>query len=325
MQRQLINLLPPTPRTLNITNGSQLVRDVRGLVSDFVQTSTLSVSSLANTFIDLPFRQPVYSDFLIHAFSLHGDEKLGTPLLKFTGTDPNSTIDVVFTPLSVFSLFQSITDDKNSCPHMRRMSLLFYDSENSLADLIPDIHQLIETKSIHKCLMPVGFLVDNMNSTFLNKVTSVVKGPVLAKKGQFLDSIKVKIPSEAFLNLDEWLQGHDGSDMPPTPSHATLYCVLVYLTTGPKIYFVKSVKSYCQVMNALRMYFTDYIIDSYDSMGVDQGVDISKISFGAIARLGLFGTLDEIKLSSFTYKTSNLQVIEIDNFLVESSTWDILI
>lgn len=324
IQRQLLGLVPPVPRTLNITNGKKLASDIKEVVRDYANATKLDVEAFTDVLATVPYRQSIYSDFLIHSSSIHNDERLGTPLFKFTDGDPKSTIDIVFTTQSLFSLFESIRNNE-LYPKLKRMSMLLYDTHSGLNDLVPNLNSLIENKTFHKCIMPVGFLTENMHSTFLNKITSVMKGPILSKKEKILQTHKVVIPSEIYLDLDHWLGPANIHDTFPVPSYAVLYFVLVYLVNGPEFLFVKSMKSKCQVMNALRQYFCSQIINSFDSLGGEQELDISKMAFGAITRLGLLSTLDDIKHGSLNFKTSSLPVVEIEEFVAEVSTWDILI
>ncbi len=123
LQRRIAGLLPPPARRLNISRGSEFARDVRGLVEEHAQASSLSAAAVWRAGLLAPgevavagggsgggsfswsgWRPPVFGDFLIHASSFNNAEATGTPLFQFKQSDPFSGVDAVFTPLSLFIL-----------------------------------------------------------------------------------------------------------------------------------------------------------------------------------------------------------------------------
>ncbi len=65
------------------------------------------------------------------------------------------------------------------------------------------------TRSARVAIPPVGPLVENIKSTYLNKITTVVHGPVVSKAIP-RSTVKVTVPQEAFVDLDAWLSGGAG-------------------------------------------------------------------------------------------------------------------
>ncbi len=87
---------------------------------------------------------------------------------------------------------------------LTRMANLLYDSPATLADLVPDFGRLVADRRFHNFITPVGPLVENIKSTYLNKITTVVHGPVVSKAIP-RSTVKVTVPQEAFVDLDAWL------------------------------------------------------------------------------------------------------------------------
>ncbi len=109
LQRRIAGLLPPPARRLNISRGSEFTRDVRGLVEEHAQASSLSAAAVWRAGLLAPgevavagggsgggsfswsgWRPPVFGDFLIHASSFNNAEATGTPLFQFKQSDPFS-------------------------------------------------------------------------------------------------------------------------------------------------------------------------------------------------------------------------------------------
>ncbi len=124
LQRRIAGLLPPPARRLNISRGSEFTRDVRGLVEEHAQASSLSAAAVWRAGLLAPgevavagggsgggsfswsgWRPPVFGDFLIHASSFNNAEATGTPLFQFKQSDPFSGVnnaEATGTPLFQF-------------------------------------------------------------------------------------------------------------------------------------------------------------------------------------------------------------------------------
>ncbi len=172
--------------------GSEFTRDVRGLVEEHAQASSLSAAAVWRAGLLAPgevavagggsgggsfswsgWRPPVFGDFLIHASSFNNAEATGTPLFQFKQSDPFSGVDAVFTPLSLFILMnhgRGVAARVEAGGGLTRMANLLYDSPATLADLVPDFGRLVADRRFHNFITPVGPLVENIKSTYLNKM-----------------------------------------------------------------------------------------------------------------------------------------------------------
>ncbi len=93
----------------------------------------------------------------------------------------------------------------------------------------------VADRRFHNFITPVGPLVENIKSTYLNKITTVVHGPVVSKAIP-RSTVKVTVPQEAFVDLDAWLSGGAGGGgggcfvgglgLQPCPADARLYVAL---------------------------------------------------------------------------------------------------
>ncbi|AAY41104.1 UNVERIFIED_ASMBLY: capsid triplex subunit 1 [human gammaherpesvirus 4] len=353
LQRRIAGLLPPPARRLNISRGSEFARDVRGLVEEHAQASSLSAAAVWRAGLLAPgevavagggsgggsfswsgWRPPVFGDFLIHASSFNNAEATGTPLFQFKQSDPFSGVDAVFTPLSLFILMnhgRGVAARVEAGGGLTRMANLLYDSPATLADLVPDFGRLVADRRFHNFITPVGPLVENIKSTYLNKITTVVHGPVVSKAIP-RSTVKVTVPQEAFVDLDAWLSGGAGGGgggcfvgglgLQPCPADARLYVALTYEEAGPRFTFFQSSRGHCQIMNILRIYYSPSIMHRY---AVVQPLHIEELTFGAVACLGTFSATDGWRRSAFNYRGSSLPVVEIDSFYSNVSDWEVIL
>lgn len=352
LQRRIAGLLPPPARRLNISQGAEFARDVRGLIAEHAQASSVSAAAVWRAGLLAPeaalgggggsfgwgWRPPVFGDFLIHASSFNNAEPPGTPLFQFKQGDPFSGVDAVFTPLSLFILMNHGRGEAarvEAGGGLTRMAHLLYDSPATLSDLVPNFGGLVADRRFHAFLTPVGPLVENIKSTYLNKITTVVHGPVVSKAIP-RSTVKLTVPQEAFVDLDAWLSGGgapgvggggcgDGAGglaPRPCPADARLYVALTYEEAGPRLTFFQSSRGRCQIMNILRIYYSPSIMHRY---AVVQPLHIEELTFGAVACLGTFSATDGWRRSAFTYRGSSLPVVEIDSFYSDASDWEVIL
>ncbi|AAK38265.1 ORF56 [callitrichine gammaherpesvirus 3] len=331
VHRQFLGLLPATARRLNITDKDKFVRDVRGLIDDHMSSSAIGATSIWKLVTDYLPNRSVYSDFLIQASSFNNAEVIGSPLFLFKQTDPYSAVDIIFTPLSLFLLFDGLCNDGvGHYAGTKRMASLMYDSQSSMMELVPNLETLVNSRSFHTFLTPVGPLVENIKSTFLNKITSVIYGPSVTKNPP-MESVRIKFPAESFIDLDAWLggichtvSGPDSSEFGhcPHPSNARLLAAITYEQSGPKLMFFRSYRGLTQVMNALRLYYSPGIMHRY---AVTANPDINGLIYGAFVSLGTVSASDIGRKDSLNYKGSSLSVVVFDNFIARSSDWTVII
>lgn len=202
MGSDLYRLLPPNTHKMSLTNGVEFVRDMKRIFSKYSQTSLLSdVFSSNSSLFSVESLNSLYSDFLIHAATVHESEPIGTYtfLLKIPERDSGHNVDILLTPISLYRLGGG---DQTLQPELSRFGQTWYASSCGLQDMLPDFGQLVEASTLHHSLVPVGPLVDNIGSTFINRLTTVTRGPCQPKDSRELEGyVPLRIPSDALIEL----------------------------------------------------------------------------------------------------------------------------
>lgn len=226
--KDVLKLIPPQSHKLSTFKSSELGRDFRKIVSSY--TPNLSSNSLQifrDDFMVPPYRQPLYGEFLVHSKTFHNQEPIGTLVFSFKQSDGEcSSVDTVFSPVS---LFRMCGLDGESAPHTHRIGNIWYETEADFQQIIPNFQALIQNCTLHRYLNPVGPLVQNIHSTFLNKLSTVVKGEVLSKKSP-PENIKLLLPADLFFDLDETHPSTKFNE--PVNLRVSYYVCVAYVLSG---------------------------------------------------------------------------------------------
>lgn len=323
LETSLFRLIPPTPHRISLSKKNTLLTGLRDTVCKYITNGANTVSSvLSSPLLDLPFQQPIYSEFLVHSKSVHMVEPSGTVVFMYKNIQEGTTVDVLLTPISLFKLSSL---DGEFAPNVHKMANVLYGEDCGLAQLIPDFENHLQTQEFHNHLKPVGILVQNTDSSFLSKVTTVSHGPLYNKNHQ--EPISLLIPKDQFVDLDD-ITDYDSYSQQPMSGLCKVYCTMMYILNHgqlkPHLTFFKSGKGMFEVMSLMKSYFTDLIINKI--MGRINGpVHINQINFGVFCSLGYTSSQTLCKQDSLCYRGSSFLAVKISDFFVDYCDWKVLL
>lgn len=271
--------------------------------------------------MDLPLRKPVYGEFLIHSQTFHESEPNGTVLFSFKKDDDCSNIDMIFSPMSFYKLSRM---NAEIAPDVYRVANVWYGAHNGFDEYMPDLGRLVLEGRFHTHLTPVGPLVKNINSTYLNKITTVVRGEVLSKSSP-PENIKVIFPSDMFFDLD--ITCPSDAIWEPVHTKSTIYACIIYAIQDNDpvmgMCFFKSGKGMYEVLSIIKLFYTDVIINKINSL--QHQFYINRLTFGAVCRVGYTSPQIHTKQTNLNFRGTSLRVTEISDFIVNSGTWQTLL
>lgn len=197
--RSLWRLLPAAPQRLSLGNKRALEDDLNSIFHKYAPSSKKFLASFFDDYaslINAEGRAPVLSNFLVYANSVHEGERLGSYMFLFKVPSAESEVDVLLTPVSLYLLGGGGPDLQ---PDLHRFAQLWYGTACGLRDMLPDFERLVEESSVHRRLVPVGPLVVNGGSTFINKLTTVCRGPSRVRDPRSGDTyVPLRLPLETF-------------------------------------------------------------------------------------------------------------------------------
>ncbi|ATA58293.1 capsid shell protein VP19C [Eptesicus fuscus gammaherpesvirus] len=321
---EVLRLIPAQPTRVSLTNGKAFSRDVRQLLSKYATSTTPSIHLFRDVLLDLPLRQPLYGDFLIHARTVNEREPVGTFLFAWKQLDGCSSIDTLFTPASLFRI-GGMTEA--AAPDVYRMSNIWYGEDVGLAELIEGLRDLVYRGTFHNFLTPVGVMVQNINSTFINRVTSVVRGEVLSKTTP-PETVRALFPIDLFVDLDGACSSQsDSAVWEPRGAKCFYYaCVTYPIVEGNpalSLMFFKSNRGFQDVVLGLKVFYAQVMRHKLDHFQANMHIDC--FTFGAVCRIGYSSANSAAGLNSLSFKGASLRVIEVSDFTVDIGSWTVLI
>ncbi|ARW78124.1 capsid triplex subunit 1 [Common bottlenose dolphin gammaherpesvirus 1 strain Sarasota] len=323
VRERVFRLMPPVPHKISISNGRAFAKNVKDVISKYTtpESRLQEMAQHVITYVDRPC--PTVVDFLIHAQTVNPMEGAGTFLFAYKDKDDGSTIDTILTPVSLFRMSGL---DGSDAEHAHRIANICYGDDSGLFDAIPNLGERLENGDFHKYLTPVGPLVQNINSTFLNKITSVMRGPCLNRASP-PEMVKVIFPKDMFVDLDEWVAGPLGLSNEPKTSRVYYFAVLAYVVRNDRpalsVCFFKSMKGFSELMIILRWYYRDVIYNRMTQIMRD--LYINKLLCGVVCRLGYSSPHHQLTHASRPYKGSSLPVVEISDFVSDPGSWQVLL
>ncbi|AGY30748.1 ORF62 [Retroperitoneal fibromatosis-associated herpesvirus] len=319
--RQMLNLLPPPTHKVSLTNGPGFARGLRDVLSKYAVSGTLTLDSIQESMWHLPFNQPTYGDFLVYSQTLNAHEPPGTYLFCFKREDNGSTMDTLLTPTSLFKLSGA---DADVAPQTHKVASLWYGNQTGIADLIPDLRELMDTGAFHEHLAPVGPLVQGVHSTFVTKVTSAVKGVGLARDPPH-DRVGLALPGDMFVDLDESSPFTGRRD--PVRARVTIYACVIYVRVNNQpamsLMFFQSGKGFSDVVACLKDYYTDVIRTRYIQMRYE--LYINKMFFGAVCKLGTVPADRVPSHRSIPFKGASFPLLVFSDFFAAAGPWQIFL
>lgn len=318
--KDVLRQIPTEPYKVSIFQGSRFARDIKTILSKYATSSTFP-NIIYNNLMDVPLRKPVYGEFLIHAQTFHELEPLGTFLFLFKNEEDCSNIDTIFTPISFYKLSRM---NAEVAPDVHRVAHVWYGTNNGFDELMPELGRLVIEGKFHKYLTPVGPLIKNINSTFLTKISSVVRGEVLSKSSP-PENIKVLFPSDMFIDLDDTCPAE--AIWEPVHTKAVIYVCIIYAIQENQpilgMCFFKSGKGMYEVLSRIKTFYADVVVNKINSL--QQQFYINRLTFGAICRVGYTSSQIPIKQSTLHLKGNSIRVSEISDFTVNTGTWQVFL
>ncbi|UTM04763.1 capsid triplex subunit 1 [Equid gammaherpesvirus 2] len=323
LARDLLRLVPPQTHKLGTFRASELGRDLRAIVANYApKTISGHIQIFRDDFIAPPYRQPLYGEFLVHAKTFHPQEPRGTFVFAFSvGDGPECTsVDTIFSPVSLFRVCGLGAD---AAPHTHRISHIWYESESDFLNVAANVRELIENCSLHKFLSPVGPLVQNIQSTFLNKITTVVKGEVLSNRSP-PENIKLVLPSDLFFDMDETCPYPPSGD-PVKPRVCYYICILYVMVNNipsASLQFFRTGKGDSDVVFFLRRYYSDAIANKITVLG--DNLDINNLTLGAVCMLGYSSSQSTPGRGNLHFRSYSLPTVEVSDFVAQPGSWTLI-
>lgn len=320
LAKSVLRLIPPFPPKVSITNGPEFARDMRKVLSKYVTSLPVGSQIFQPDFLQAPLHKPLFGDFLVPSQSLSPQEPMGTFLFLFK-LQEQANLDIVLTPVSFYKLAHA---DPESFPEVHRAAYAWYGEDSGFNDTFSNLEQLIVEGSFHRFLRPVGPLVENVHSTFVNRVVSVVKGEVLSKTNP-LKPLKFTVPSNLYIDLDSFRPPFD--DYEPNHLKTTIYACIIYVrvNTSPamNLFFVRSGKSCFEVKDLLIQLFEDMV--RHKLAVTQQDLYINRLTFGAFCTLGYCSSQTSTAQVNHCAQRLSLPTIEIPDFISAPGSWQIFL
>nr|UTK45409.1 capsid triplex subunit 1 [Equid gammaherpesvirus 5] len=326
LTKNLLRLVPPLTHKLGTFKGSELGRDFRKIVNSYAPTTlsgnlSRNLQIFTEDFIAPPYRQPLYGEFLVHSKTFHTQEPLGTFLFAFNqGDGPECTnVDTVFSPVS---LFRVLGLDAAGAQHTHRISHIWYESESDFLNVTANVKELMESGGLHKYLNPVGPLVQNIQSTFLNKLTTVVRGEVLSNRTP-PENIKLTLPANLYFDMDDTCpySAAPGPVKPRVLYYASLLYVMVNNNPSAYLQFFRTGKGPGDVVLFLRKYYSDAIANKITVLGDE--LDINNLTLGAVCQLGYSSSQSNPNRGNLHFRTYSLPTVEVSDFVADPGSWNL--
>ncbi|AAC95586.1 orf 62 [Ateline gammaherpesvirus 3] len=315
IERDLLKLLPPRPHKINLSEGPKFAQSIKQALSKYVTSVKNPLNFLSNQMLDVPFRQSFYADFLIQAKTIHQKEPIGSFLFNFKQEDNGSSIDTIFSPISLYKISGL---DAEFAPSVHRISFVWYGTDNCIEDTVPNLAELLEEGRFHKFLTPVGPLVENINSTFITRIKSVAKGEVLNNKSP-PENIKLVLPSDLFLDLDESITDTSAPRHLLSFYYACVTYPVLHNVPVMTLTFIKSNKSIRDIFCHLKVIYTDVIRTKYIDMQKD--FYINKMTFGALCKVGSSSSETVPRRGNYHFRGSSLPIVEVPDFVADPGPW----
>lgn len=317
LRRQVLRLIPPLPHKLNLNNGPRFAQDLKNVLKQHVKTTTLSSGFFQDILRSGPvYRQAHYGKFLVQAQSVNNSEPCGIYLFMFKPSTKTSKMDTILTPISFFKIAEL---DGEVSEGVHRLASVWYGKEAGLNDLMTEFGQFVEECSLHKHLVPVGPLVSHINSSFVTRVTSVVKGDVICQNPP--QNVSLLVPVDLHVNLDESFPAIDGNI--PSGSILPLYACIVYLMSNNQIkahlYFFESGKGQVELFSSIKEYFTREVIHRMNQQYAN--LYINRLTFGVICQIGFCGPSRGDSKRTLQFKGNKLPVLEFPDFVSDPGPW----
>ena len=315
----LLRVLPPASVRISLNDKRALWRGMRQELSKYVTSTRPTLSGfLESNFSVAPYNQPVLGDVLIQASSVHEGESKGSFLFLVRGVHVEDNLDLGLTLTALFKLCGCLPEEN---PEMYKMASLWYGDKNCLDSYADVLATYVATGTLHKHLVPMGPIVKSTHSTFVSRVTTIVRGEGGSVSGE--DNSVVVFPKSVFVSLDD----ADGTVQRPVGTHVTYYLCITYPLRGqtPTVAFhiVASSKSYEELTDALKHMYAETALHKYDL--TQNSCYISALPFLVACRLGRAPNTCSYRLGTVNYRGTASATVEVKAFEVDTGPWNIIL
>lgn len=315
--------IPPVSTKLSLTNGEEFAKGIKKELGKYVSSVINPMNMMYDTLQHLKQNTRVYGSFLVHSGTLSDAEVGGIPVFLFKDDQTNPDIDRLLTPLSINRLF-SVDNTINA--ETSKLANILYGVDSGLFELFPNRDDHIFQREFHDCLKFVGPLVKNVNSSFVNKITTVVKGDVLTDES-YSHAMSLRVPVELFVDLESTNAFHFTGQL-PTTGRNYIYYALCYLRTPAgeqtlsQCFFRSSVEG-PELHRLVRDFYYREIQNYYVQGG--ELLNIKHMVFGALCRLGDFPESVCLSRTSACVRGASAVFIDIPSFVVSRGPWRIIL
>nr|QRE02542.1 Capsid triplex protein [Otarine gammaherpesvirus 4] len=319
----MLRLLPPRPHKLSLTRGAEFAKDAKNLIAKYATADTTTQLLRAALESPLQYEQPTYATFLVHAKTLSNIEPRGTYLFMYKDREDGSAVDCLCSTLSLLHISGLPAE---AAPHSHRASCVMYGDDLTATDTATSIRTHIENSSLHHHLMPVGPMVQSIDSTFLSKITSAIRGPCMIRTMP-AEAIKVIFPKDCYIDLDDWAGSDPEYKTQPKTYRANYFACMSYVMHDGSptltLHFFRTVRGTAEVMGLLKVYYSDIIIHRMTMLQND--LYINKLLSTVVCKLGFASSTVFPQHTSYTHRGVQLPVVEVADFVAESYPWQPLI
>lgn len=318
LKKDLLRMIPPLPRRLNLSSGTQFSKSVKNVLSKYntlVQPGIIFTDAM--NYI-LQEKKPIYGNFLMDAKNLNVYEPLGMIYFLFKQGGGQSQMDIIISPL----LFLKLSGvEWEHCSDSQRVANVWYGEGHIGSECIQGLEDLIINCKFHQFLFPIGPSISNVRSSFVNKLSTVLKGEIISSEspGGYMS---VYIPRDLFINLDEKKKEYDCR-----PLKKTIYACIGYFVFDKKpvmqLTFFMSSMGQLETQIYIKSFFTDQVINKVIELQND--MYINTLTFLVWCRVGHCSNHSSIEHQSLHLRGSSLPVVELKGFISDPGTWELLL
>lgn len=322
---QVTRLFPPLPHKYSINDKSGFRRVIDTLTRKTLSSRQCTPATWQEA-LTVPHLQPQYGNFLVNCKMLHAHEPTGSFVFRFLDNhEDKSMITFVCSPAFLCTLFRYPND---TFPQLHRLSNAWYTdykSDESLEGPLTKIKEAIDNRCLHHYLHPLGILISNTQSTFMNKTRVITHGPAVSQVP--IKATTLLIPSEMFIDIDREFSIPETCPLHTSSHICKYYAVLVYLRTGEdtraELKFISSSRGAHETTSLIYQLYSREIRAHISSLADEDS--INRVVFGVMCYLGFSSSEGPAGTETLSFRITPVKYAAISNFNVEPSDWKLLL
>ncbi|UNZ86768.1 assembly/DNA maturation [Murine herpesvirus strain 4556] len=316
-----LRAVPPVQKPLSLTDGNKFREGIMSEVGKYVSTLVDPRNMMLDSFHHLKHNKSLQGSFLVHAGTVSDQEVCGTPMFCYKDGLSNPEIDRLLTPISLTRL--TVPNNENS--DVFRIGNIIYSEDSGLFDIIPTLRTRLMERNLHEGLVFVGPLIKNINSSFVNKITTAIKGDTVLNES-LSHGLVLKLPVEQFMDFETTNTFHYTGRLPMT-HRSYIYYALGYVITADGTQsllqkFFRTPIEGPEFTRLVRDYFAGEIRNFF--LGDNDFGQGNFLMFGAVCRCGYFPEDSLLTRTRVSIKGGGLSLIEIPDFTVSRGPWQFI-